>query len=138
MLLTILLGGNVNMNTFLCFGEDGHVQIEIGPCSEETFLTATKNSLSDPEKKAGLSDDGCGTCRDIPLFIETAGSGYLNKFNLSSLSSVPETKFIFASYYPVEPDLEEKRPDNFWEAERRSPAYPKLAYINTNTTVLLN
>lgn len=134
MVLLFFTGGvNVN-NAVLCFGENGHVEIEFRPCSENTIISEINPDTVETTKITKTLLDECVSCTDIPLFFDNIS--YLSKLNFSELSSIPETKFIFSVYYPKEP---ENNNQTYQKEKQNTLIQPnKQSYINTDTTVLLN
>ena len=72
-LLTYLLAFMVGGVAVVCYGEDGHVAIEITlleSCCNRTFDSSSLPAFQNPTPNTRLMSAGsCGSCVDIPVFM---------------------------------------------------------------------
>ena len=107
LFLVCQIGVMFSFPQVLCFGEDGHVQIEA--VKIKLHHQATGQFSPDKKKPAtasftGSETDGCGECHDLPLDFRF----YIKKEIISSDLLSPETCLEFKSKFS-DPGATEKR-----------------------------
>jgi len=75
-LLTYLLAFMVGGVVVVCYGEDGHVAIEITlieSCCSQTFDSSSLPAFQNPTRNTRLMSAGsCGSCVDVPVSMNMA------------------------------------------------------------------
>jgi hypothetical protein len=103
LLICLLIIGNLAQGTVLCFGADGHVEIE--SAFHERCTTPTHAPHAEPQQLsrwvAHEKGDHCGPCIDIPISTTPVKITRLLK-KPNSVFSAPVTTVI-ASAYPSDP-----------------------------------
>lgn len=147
LLIYFITSGLSFNNAVLCFGEDGHVKVELGFCSDADASTINPensiDNLKNPQIKSNQNlfslihinkdGDGCGKCTDIALYTDS--SFHEDQIILPVLFHNTNTLY---SYYPIKIEKQEIKSEEFSLKDRIKIEYPKLTDINTSTTVLLN
>ena len=81
----------------LCIGEDGHIKIEAATHSQTDTPAEVCEQSTLCFVEAPSSEDHCGSCLDIPIFISTGDEAYVvSTQNLSPTHSV-STVAVLAS-----------------------------------------